>query len=163
MMTEITLKIKDDTTFHCAVEVLRKVMNLYEFLHEMRWEEDQPEMIDFYNVYESIHELTFTDEYTNPLFLNERLELSEPVYPENKIDDQDFMNWLVEKGHIKFNDDGTVTMPEPSEEFKKNREEFALKYEKTQDLLNDFINKNFDEEELEIIGILSQNNLNASD
>jgi hypothetical protein len=152
-MTEITLKIKDETTFHCAVEVLRKAMNLYEFFHEMRWEEDQPEMIDFYNVFESFHELMFTDEYNAPIYLNERFELTEPVYPEDKIDEQDFMNWLIENGHLKFNDDGTVDLPEPDEEFKQQRKLFSLKYEKTQDQLNDFINSNFDEEQFRMIGI----------
>jgi hypothetical protein len=153
-MTEITLKIKDETTFHCAVEVLRKATNLYEFFHETRWNENNPEMMDFYNVCEAIQELMFTDEYNNPIFLNERLELTEPVYPEDKIDDQDFMNWLIENDHIKFNDDGTVELPGPSEEFKEERKKFIVKYEKTQNELNKFIDSNFDEEQLKMIGIL---------
>lgn len=148
MIDELTLKFDRPVSKTIVLDVIKNALAMYEFFNGNTLNEIEYE--DLMIVQESIFECMFDDPtYHMSQILNETLSLEEPVYKnEEEIDDQDFMNWLIENGHVQFNDqEGTVTLPPPSEEFIKGREDYRKKYENTQELVYQYINQNFDEEQ----------------
>jgi hypothetical protein len=154
-MNELTLKFEEKIPQGIVTDILIRALNLYEFFNEHKWQgEDCQEEKDFDLVMASLYDIALNDDlYVERETLNSSLKLKEPIYHDPNNNDEDFMNWLIEKGHIKFNDDGSVDLPEPSEEFKKQREDSKKKYEKTKELFFNLIDENFDDEQKHWIGI----------
>ena len=156
MIEELTLKFEAPITKAVVLNLLNRALGMYEFMNDSKLNETE------------LHELTIvqnsaydcmnqdpTYDITN--MLNHSLSLEEPVYKKESddIDEQDFMSWLIENGHIKLNDDGTFTLPPPSEEFKQQQEEMRKKYELTQKSIYNYVHEHFDEEQRLWIGIKS--------
>jgi hypothetical protein len=154
-MNELTLKFEEKIPQNVVAKLLINALNLYEFFNEHKWqEEDCQEGKDFDLVMSSLYDISWNDSlFAERETLNSSLKLKEPIYHDPNNSDEDFMNWLIEKGHMKFNDDGTVVLPEPSEEFKKQREDSKKKYKQTKELFFNLIEENFDEEQKLWIGI----------
>lgn len=156
-MNELTLKFEDPIAKGVVLNLLNRALAMYEFMNDSKMSEMELDELSIVqsSVYHCMHE---DPTYDIANILNDTLDLKEPVYKEeNDIDDdeEDFMSWLIENGHLKFNDDGTVTLPPPSEEFKKRQEEMRKKYELTQELIHNYVNEHFDEEQRHWMGIKS--------
>lgn len=152
MIEELTLKFQAPIRSTIVLDLLNRALAMYEFMNDSKLNET--ELHELGIVQSSVYDCMNNDPtYDIVNSLNQSLDLEEPVYQEES--DQDFMSWLIENGHIEFNDDGTVTLPPPSEEFKQKQREMRKKYEMTQELIRDYVNQHFDEEQRHWIGIKS--------
>lgn len=148
MIDEINLKFETSIPKAVVTRLISDALSMYEFVNAQKLTDiEYDELVVIQN---SVHEYMFNDQsFIDTMVLNERLDLKEPVYKdEEDIDDEDFMNWMVENGHVKFNDNGTVDLlVEPSEEVIKERENIQKKYEDTQELMRRYFDANLDEQQ----------------